>query len=424
MDIRSDVIAVIVGGSPAPGINAVISAAVLEGLASRCRVIGFFDGFKRIAEGRTKDVVHRFDYNEVVTQMYDQGGSFLRTSKMQVRSEQQANNCLRVLQFFRVRYVLTIGGTETAASANRISMLADKLGMRLSFVHVPKTIFNDLPLRKNMKTFGFSTARDVGVRILHNLKSDARTMLRWYVITVMGQKAGHLALAIGKAASATITIIPEEYKDKKLVFSELVDLIEVSIIKRRAMQREHGVVVLTEGLVERMEQKEMEERFGDVDQGHQDLGRHVAAELKERFKKRQQTLCMFTRNLGNELRSAEPNATDITLAKDLGFGAVQSLLAGKTRTMVTLLGGMVEHMPFSELFDPKTGKTQVRPVDTKSMSYEVARKYMYRLNDDDMKNKSFLLKLSQASGLEQADFIKRFGKYAEHRRSGPPTMPL
>lgn len=61
---------------------------------------------------------------------------------------------------------------------------------------MPKTIFNDLPLPDSARTFGFSTAREVGIDLMHNLQMDARTMQRWYIGVVMGQQAGHLALGI------------------------------------------------------------------------------------------------------------------------------------------------------------------------------------------------------------------------------------
>ncbi len=64
--------------------------------------------------------------------------------------------------------------------------------------HVPKTIFNDLPLPDNCYTFGFSTARELGVKIVNNLSSDAKCLGRWYIIVVIGARTGHLSLDIGK----------------------------------------------------------------------------------------------------------------------------------------------------------------------------------------------------------------------------------
>ena len=76
---------------------------------------------------------------------------------------------------------------------------------------MPKTIDNDLDLPPYVDTFGFQTARHYGVEIVKNLMVDAKTTSRWYFVIAMGRKAGHLALGIGKAAGATLTLISEEF---------------------------------------------------------------------------------------------------------------------------------------------------------------------------------------------------------------------
>lgn len=65
-----------------------------------------------------------------------------------------------------------------------------------------------------MPTFGYQTARDIGFHIVQSLMVDAATTRRWYYVVTMGRKAGHLALGIGKAAEATLTIIGEEFRNR------------------------------------------------------------------------------------------------------------------------------------------------------------------------------------------------------------------
>ncbi len=86
--------------------------------------------------------------------------------------------------------------------------LEEKSAGRIRVVHVPKTIDNDLDLPPHVDTFGFQTARHLGVEIVKNLMVDAKTTSRWYFVIAMGRKAGHLALGIGKAAGATLTLDP------------------------------------------------------------------------------------------------------------------------------------------------------------------------------------------------------------------------
>src|SRR4029450_5549578 len=128
---------------------------------------------------------------------------------------------------------------------------------RLSVVHVPKTIDNALTLPAWIDTFGFQTARHFGVDIVKNIMVDAHTTSRWYFVIAMGRKAGHLALGIGKAAGATLTLIPEEFGAGPLGLKTLVDTLVGAIVKRLAYGRRDGVAILAEGLVLGLEPREL-----------------------------------------------------------------------------------------------------------------------------------------------------------------------
>ena len=114
--------------------------------------------------------------------------------------------------------LVTIGGDDTALLRPARSIASGGGAIRVA--HVPKTIDNDLPLPGSTPTFGFETARHFGVHIVRNLAEDARTTSRWYIIISMGRAAGHLALGIGKAAAATLTIIPEEFRGRPVTLDE------------------------------------------------------------------------------------------------------------------------------------------------------------------------------------------------------------
>src|SRR5213078_900210 len=124
-----------------------------------------------------------------------------------------------------------------------------KAAGRIRVVHVPKSIDNDLDLPAYVDTFGFQTARHLGVEILKNLMVDAKTTSRWYFVIAMGRKAGHLALGIGKAAGATLTLIPEEFTRRPIRLKTIVDTLVGAIIKRLADGRRDGVAVIAEGVV-------------------------------------------------------------------------------------------------------------------------------------------------------------------------------
>src|SRR4029078_8797424 len=119
-----------------------------------------------------------------------------------------------------VDMLITIGGDDTAFSALKV----EEHGRgRIRVVHVPKTIDNDLDLPPEVDTFGYQTARHFGVEIVKNLMVDAKTTSRWYFLIAMGRKAGHLALGIGKAAGATLTLIPEEFTGHPVRLKAMVD---------------------------------------------------------------------------------------------------------------------------------------------------------------------------------------------------------
>ncbi len=97
-------------------------------------------------------------------------------------------NVVKVLNSLGIRYLVTIGGDDTAYTATRVEHEA---GGKIAVCHVPKTIDNDLPLPHGIPTFGFETARQLGTQLVENIMEDARTASRWYFVIAMGRSAGH-----------------------------------------------------------------------------------------------------------------------------------------------------------------------------------------------------------------------------------------
>jgi 6-phosphofructokinase 1 len=238
-------LAILVGGGPAPGINSVIGAATIRACLDGVEVLGVQDGFEWIMQGRIDRV--RTLTIDAVSRIHFRGGSHIGISRANPTSDHQLlENAVTSLLRLNVSRLITIGGDDTAYSAMR---LEEKAAGRISVVHVPKTIDNDIALPPGMDTFGFQTARHEGVQIVKNLMVDAKTTSRWYFVIAMGRKAGHLALGIGKAAGATLTLIPEEFQGRKLRLKTIVDTLVGAIIKRLSYGRRDGVAVIAEGLV-------------------------------------------------------------------------------------------------------------------------------------------------------------------------------
>ena len=289
---------ILCGGGPAPGMNSVISAATIEARNSGWDVLGIMDGFQHLIEGRTGEA-RPLSITDV-SRIHVQGGSVIRTSRANptVRDEDAADPdwrlhaCLESLQKLGIDALVTIGGDDTAFSASR---LAEAAGGALRVAHVPKTIDNDLPLPGGTPTFGFETARSVGVQLVSNLMTDAITTQRWYLVVAMGRSAGHLALGIGKSAGATLTVIAEEFpRDEPIRLSRLVDVLETSMLKRIAHGRPFGVAVLAEGIGLRLPQDELRKAMPEVERDEHgnvrlaelELDRLLAKQVKDRFKER------------------------------------------------------------------------------------------------------------------------------------------
>jgi len=307
---------------------------------------------------------------------------------------------------------MTIGGDDTALSSRTIG---EHSKGAIHAVHVPKTIDNDLPLPPHVPTFGFQTARHAGVELVRNLMEDARSTRRWYVVVAMGRKAGHLALGIGKAAGATLTVIAEEFTSEHVPFAAICDIVEGAIIKRQAMGRHFGVAVLAEGLIDKLDPAELaglqdveRDEHGHVRFAEVDLARKVKAEVQGRLSQRGVRVTITEKNVGYELRCADPIPFDAEYCRDLGYSAVRFLIGGGSGAMVSIQGGRLVPIPFDDLRDPVTGKTRVRLVDTASEGFKVARAYMIRLEAEDFEHAAWVDRLADAAHLTPGVFRQRF----------------
>ncbi|MFN0136292.1 MAG: 6-phosphofructokinase [Phycisphaerae bacterium] len=431
-----DTVGILVGGGPAPGINAVIGAAVIEAINRGMRVIGFYDGFKWLASEEFDADKHTIDFTiNDVARIHFEGGSMLRTSRTSLIDDARlkvdgfaAANTKKVVRVLTnltkqgVNRMITIGGDDTSLSAR---FLCDVAADQLRVVHVPKTIDNDLPLPHDVPTFGFSTARFVGTQLVKNLMRDSQTTGRWYLCEAMGRTAGFLALGIGMSAGATITLIPEEFPDRIKV-ETIVDHLECSILKRRIMGRPDGVAIVAEGLAYRLGDKDELERLlghevpldaaGHPRLSEVNIGALLKRQLEARFKARGQSLTIVDHELGYELRSADPTPNDMSYCRSLGYFAVELLQQASTsHVMAALVNGNLQPISLHDLIDPKTNRTRTRTVDTRSDSYRVARAYMIRLEPSDLENPEMLAKLATEAKMSPDEFKQRYAHAASHR---------
>ena len=410
---------ILVGGGPAPGINSVISAITIEAQNSNLEVIGIYDGFARLIEGDL-DAVRQLTIPDV-SNIHFQGGSILRTSRANpTRSKEHLQRVVHGLEELGIRYLVTIGGDDTAFSASEVFRAA---AGAIRVAHVPKTIDNDLPLPDNMPTFGFETARHVGTGLVLNLMEDSRTTNRWYFVVAMGRSAGHLALGMGKAAGATLTVIPEEFPSDRTTVGQVCDVLEGAILKRRVMGRERGLAIIAEGIAEMLDPEELAnlpgvevnyDQHGHIRLDEIPLEKILKREIQDRFQRRGEDIGIVDRTIGYELRSASPIPFDVDYTRTLGHGAVRCLLSASEENpwadggLVCLEDGHLKVLPFEELRDPITQRTRIRRVDIHSESYRVARDYMIRLEKVDLADPDKKLRLATAAKMTPDEFERQF----------------
>ncbi len=408
---RKGAVALMVGGGPAPGINGVISAVTIEAINQRHRTFGIIDGFKRIAKGEPNCM--RELTIEEVSRIHFQGGSVLGTSRHNpTTSPEELDRIIQKLLEKEVRYLVTIGGDDTAYSSSKIEL---KAGGKIKVAHVPKTIDNDLPIPGNLSTFGYQTARHVGCNLVQNIMNDSLTTHRWYILIAMGRKAGHLALGIGKAAGVTLTVIAEEFGRDQVALQKVCDIIEGSIIKRRAMGREDGVCMVAEGVIEKIRKEDFQglddverDEHGHLRLAEVDLGRILKNRVRASLAARGIKITIVDKDIGYELRCAPPIPFDCEYVRNLGYSAIKFLLEGGSGAMITLVGGKMVPLWFDEMLDPITGRTRVRLVDINTEAYEVARKYMIRLTEEDFGDADALKRIAEAAKLTPEEMTARF----------------
>ena len=422
--MHQEKLAILVAGGPAPGINSVISAATIRAQLEKVEVIGIHDGFEWIMHG---DVEHVTPLTiDVVSRLHFRGGSHIGISRANpTLREEHLENTIVSLQRLGATQLITIGGDDTAYSAHR---LVQRSGGRLRVVHVPKTIDNDLDLPPYVDTFGFQTARHYGVEVVKNLMVDGKTTSRWYFVTAMGRKAGHLALGIGKSAGATLTMIPEEFAGRRIRLRMLVDTLAGAIIKRRNAGRRDGVAVLAEGLILGIDPEDLKalehaerDEHDNVRLAEINIGAVLKAAVAARLREFGIKTTIVAKNIGYELRCADPIPMDLDYTRDLGFCAARYVHAGGSAAMISIQAGQFVPIPFERLMDPETGRAKVRLVDINSSRYRIAYRYMLRLRRDDFDDAGELASLAATAGTSAEAFRAEFGYVVEYE---PPPLVL
>ena len=368
-----DAVIILCGGGPAPGMNSVSMSVAKTFISRGFRVIGLHGGYSGLfcKNARTEDLTFA-----IADRYFNRGGSYLEMSRFKPTDADFENNFnLDLFKDNNIKLLVTIGGDDTASTANRISKFLAAKGYPIANIHCPKTIDNDLPLPANAPTFGYNSAKNEGAHLARTVYEDARTSGNWLVISAMGRTCGSLALGIGEATHCPMTIIPKMFNKTEICLDKVVKLSISAILKRKVMGINYGTIVAAEGLFHEFKAEEMEAagvRFSYDDHGHPELGKVSKAVLfndllEAEFKKIGLKVKSRPVEIGYDVRCQDPVAYDLTYCTELAMGVYQLYSEGKTGCMVYVDAyGNVSPLYLADLQDPTTGKIPPRVVDINS----------------------------------------------------------
>ncbi len=366
-------IAILTGGGPAPGMNTVVGSVAKVFLRNGYKVIGLHSGYTGLFSNNPKVEIITW---EKADEIFNRGGSFLKMSRFKPSQEDFANNFN--LSFFtdnHIKLLVTVGGDDTASTANRIANFLQEKNYPIANIHVPKTIDNDLPLPPGSPTFGYQSAKAMGTVIGTTIYEDARTSENWFIACAMGRSAGHLAFGIGAACHYPMIIIPEMFNKTQITVEKIVSLVISSVIKRKILDIPYGAAMISEGVFHELDDAEIAKsgvHFTYDDHGHPELGKvskaHIFSEmLDHRISELKLKVKCRPVELGYEMRCHTPIAFDLMYCTLLGTGVYNLFAEGKTGCMVYVNPeGEVSPLYLKDLQNKETGKIPPREVDVKS----------------------------------------------------------
>ena len=362
-------IVILTGGGPAPGMNTVVGTIAKTFLSNGYRVIGLHGGYKGLFSPTQKTTDIDF---LLADSIFNRGRSYIMMSRYKPSQEDFDKNFN--LDFFKnnnIQLLVTVGGDDTASTANRIAKFLAAKNYPIANIHVPKTIDNDLPLPSNIPTFGYHSAKSEGTKIATTVYEDARTSGTWFVVSAMGRSAGHLALGIGATCHYPMIVIPEMFNRTDITIDKIVNMAISAIIKRKIMGLSYGAIMISEGVFHAFSHTDLEAagvKFTYDDHGHPELGKISKAQMfNELLEKKLDKLGISVNSrpveIGYEVRCVTPIAYDLMYCSQLGMGVYQLFKEGATGCMVYLdLNNNIKPLYLSDIQD-KDGKIPPRGVN-------------------------------------------------------------
>jgi len=364
-----EAVAICCGGGPAPGMNTVVGSVAKIFLRNGYRVIGLHGGYSGLFSSEPDMVDIDFLFADDI---FNRGGSALKMSRFKPKDSDFENNFnLDLFKDNNIKLLVTVGGDDTASTANRIAIFIKEEGYDMKNIHVPKTIDNDLPLPDHTPTFGYQSAKEAGVAICNTVYEDARTSENWFIVSAMGRSAGHLAAGIGGACHYPMMVIPEMFNKTEITVDKIVNLVISAMIKRQILGVPYGAAIVSEGVFHALSDDEIKNsgiNFTYDDHGHPELGKVSKAHIfNELIENKLKTVRLDVKSrpveVGYEVRCVRPIGYDLVYCSLLGIGVYELFSNGATGCMVYVdASGKASPLYLEDLQDPD-GKIPPRLVD-------------------------------------------------------------
>jgi 6-phosphofructokinase 1 len=173
-------IGVLTSGGDAPGMNAAIRAVTRSALARGIEVVGIYDGYKGMVEGKM-ELLNAKSVSDIMIR----GGTFIGTARMpEFKEEKVMLMAIENLRKFAVEAVVVIGGDGTYRGAMALTHLG------INCIGIPGTIDNDIV--SSEYTIGFDTALNTVIQAIDKLRDTSSSHHRCSVVEVMGNHCGDL----------------------------------------------------------------------------------------------------------------------------------------------------------------------------------------------------------------------------------------
>jgi 6-phosphofructokinase 1 len=386
-------VGILFSGGPAPSANTVISATSVNFLDNNIPVVGIFRGYEFIQDfnqhyPKLRKGVHYEEITYNITQVRNERGIYLRTSRANpgkniktledIKNPElnaQLRNIIEAFDYLNIGALVSIGGDDTLKTANYLYL------MGFPVIHIPKTIDNDyygIPW-----TFGYWTAVNTAQNVMLNLKADAQATDSFFIIELMGRKAGWITYAAGIAAEAILMLALEDIEEDELDIDALAERIADVVIARENNRRPYGVIAVSEGLADKLPdglKPKVTDKHGNILYREANIARILADHTRRVYmEKTGLELKIIPKQIGYETRSASPISFDVVLGSMLGYGAYKLYSEEQFGIMVSVTDNFdLKAVPFEELIDPVTLKTRLRDVPKGSDFYTLKEKLSFR----------------------------------------------